>query len=95
MLKEDLFNSIASSYCNQLKLEQIDSDSYAISLPYRNYDGDLIEIGINIKDGQCEVNDLGNIAGLLFSLDQHGFSTPAHRFVQSITSDFNVKMDYN
>ena len=49
MLKEDLFNSIASSYCNQLKLEQIDSDSYAISLPYRNYDGDLIEIGINIK----------------------------------------------
>lgn len=95
MLKEDLFNSIVSSYCNQLKLEQIDSDSYAISLPYRNYDGDLIEIGINIKDGQREVNDLGNIAGLLFSLDQHGFSTPAHRFVQSITNDFNIKMDYN
>ena len=95
MLKEDLFNSIISSYCDQLKLEQIDSNNYAMSLPYRNYEGDSIEIGINIVDGRCEVNDLGNIAGLLFSLDQHGFSTPAHKFVQSITNDFNIIMDYN
>ena len=95
MLKTDLFNRIVNSYCNQLKLEQIDSSNYAISLPYNNYEGDSIEIGISIVDDQYEVNDLGNIAGLLFSLDQHGFSTPAHKFVQSITRDFNIIMDYN
>ncbi|PVV83532.1 hypothetical protein [Dehalogenimonas alkenigignens] len=66
-----------------------------ITLPFADYQGDPVEISAFVTQDHAEVDDLGRIAGLLFSMDQHHEDTPAFGLVKNLTDAYGITMDFD
>jgi len=66
-----------------------------ITTPFTDNDNELIEIGFLNRNGNLELNDLGRVAGLLFSIGQHSVSSPAFLLVKNLAEKYNINIDYD
>jgi hypothetical protein len=66
-----------------------------VVLPFSDYAGDPVEILVDLHDNCVSVNDLGHVAGILFTLDQHTEHTPAHQLVKNLAETYHITMDYD
>lgn len=70
-------------------------EGFTVQLPFENYAGEPIEVSIQPIDGQFSLDDMGNSAGLLFELAQHGEEAPGHHLVRGLANAYDITMDYN
>ena len=87
---------IKTSLCGGIDVQKLEDDNdYVVSIPFSDYLGDEIEIGITAKGDSMILDDLGRTSGLLFSIDQHKPDAPAHRLVKILVDEYKMTMDYN
>ncbi len=87
---------IKTSLCDGINVQKLEDDNdYIVSIPFSDYLGDEIEIGIKTKGDSMILDDLGRTSGLLFSIDQHKPDAPAHRLVKTLVDEYKITMDYN
>jgi len=87
---------LRSSICDRIYIQEYEyGRQYIVCLPFTNNLGDEIDIGITLVDDKLILDDLGRIAGLLFSLDQHKPDTPGLRLVKTLSEEYKINMDFN
>jgi len=70
-------------------------DGLIISLPYKNFMGEPIEVFVASNDRQIVLEDLGQTAGCLFSTNQYTETAEGHRLLRNIVKTHSVTMDYD
>jgi len=68
---------------------------FSIILPFLDHFGEPIEFNISFDEADYSCDDLGRIAGLLFTLNQHTQEAPGHRLVRNVAQSLGIDMDYN
>ncbi len=82
-------------YFNQ-RLEVVPTeDGYRVVMPFHDSSGDPIEIAINhVPDGYV-IEDLEQISGLLFFIEQGEMGKIGYELLQRICRTNNIEIDYN
>jgi hypothetical protein len=70
-------------------------DKTVITLPFRDYAGDPIKANIFVQGNEIVIDDLGRVAGMLFTLGQHTEDTAAFHLVKNLTDTYGITMDFD
>ena len=94
MNQKDIHELILSQIGQNLTV--IPSDGgFLLTLPFRDYMGDPIEILVQPNHKEIIVEDLGHSAGLLFSLGLHSEGNPAHELIRNLSESYHIFIDYD
>ncbi|MGA9048270.1 MAG: DUF1828 domain-containing protein [Dehalococcoidia bacterium] len=95
MDKKEALAFLKSKICEPIAITS-NVKGFLFSLPYLDHTGDPIEISLTPIDSDSMIlDDLGNTAGLLFSLNQHKEDSVGHRLIKDLTSSYGINMDYD
>lgn len=93
--------------CDELKgqIKQLLSDSVIVrptrdngcllQVPFRDSDGDPIQVVIYDGGDGVVLSDAGLVAGHLFTLGQHTQDTPAFKLLRSLEKAYGLKLDFD
>lgn len=70
-------------------------DRTIVSIPFTDYEGDAISIGVRTTGNIVLLDDLGNVAGMLFMTNQHTPDTDAFKMVKNLSEAYGIKMDFD
>lgn len=70
-------------------------DGCLLQIPFRDSDGDPIRVAIYKSGDSIVLNDVGVIAGHLFTLGQHTQDTPAFKLLRSLEKAYGLKLDFD
>ncbi len=73
----------------------ISTEECIIRMPFRDGAGDPIELSVDSDGSQATIDDVGAIAGLLFSLGQHTHETPAFRLLKALEKAHELDIDFD
>jgi hypothetical protein len=95
MNAEQFLDYIRSAIVDKIEVSFLD-DGLLIQLPFTNYRGEPIEIGVTIgQSGDITINDIGYISGSLFELNEHTKEAPGHLLTKRLADSYELNMDYN
>ncbi len=66
-----------------------------LQIPFRDADGDPIRIAVYHSGDLIVLNDVGAIAGNLFTLGQHTQDTPAFKLLRNLEKAYGLKLDFD
>jgi hypothetical protein len=64
-------------------------------MPFRDSDGDPIQIAVYYSGDSIVLNDVGAVAGNLFTLGQHTQDTPAFKLLRNLEKAYGLKLDFD
>ena len=94
MKEQELRALLISSFVSDFTVTPLDN-GFRVILPYTDYLGDPIEASVTVDDGHLVIDDMGHVAGVLFSLGEHPENTPAHQLVKDLAEAYQITMDYD
>lgn len=95
MTAEELLNLIKKTIVNGMRVVTVD-DGFLIQLPFINYKGEPIEVGITLQDnGNILIDDVGYISGLLFELNEHSEGAPGNLLTKQLADSYEFNIDYD
>jgi hypothetical protein len=93
-MKTQIFLDHFRKDLSEIRLSQF-KERIIVTLPFTDYCGDYISAGIRIIGDKIVFDDLGRVAGLLFSLGQHTSRTAAFNLVKNLSEAYEIEMDYD
>jgi hypothetical protein len=94
MNQKDIHELIVSQIGRNLIVIPSD-EGFRVTLPFKDYAGDPIEMLVQPNHKEVMVEDLGHSAGLLFSLGLHNAGNPAHELIRNLSESYHIFMDYD
>jgi len=95
MTAEELLNLIKKAIVNGMRVETV-GDGFLIQLPFVNYKGEPIEVGITLQDnGNILIDDVGYISGLLFELNEHSEGASGNLLAKQLVNSYEFNIDYD
>lgn len=94
MKEQELSDLLISSFAREFTITPWDN-GFKVILPYRDYLGDPVETAVRVDDGHLVLDDMGHVAGVLFSLGEHTENSPAHQLVRNLANAYQIEMDYD
>lgn len=95
MKAEELNTYIKSAILEGIKFVALDG-GFLIQLPFTNFKGEPVEIGIiQVDEDSFQIDDVGYISGLLFELNEHSQEAAGHLLTKRLIDMYKFNMDYN
>jgi hypothetical protein len=95
MTAEEVLNLIKKAIVSGMRVVTVD-DGFLIQLPFVNYKGEPIEVGITLQDnGNILIDDVGYISGLLFELNEHSEGASGNLLTKHLADSYEFNIDYD
>jgi hypothetical protein len=95
MTSEELLSQLKEGIANKMRVVAV-GDGFLIQLPFNNYRGEPIEIGVRLQDnGNILIDDVGYVSGLLFELDEHTEGAPGNLLIKQLVDSYELDIDYD
>jgi hypothetical protein len=95
MTSEELLDQIKKAIVDGMRVVTV-GDGFLIQLPFDNYKGEPIEVGITLQDnGNILIDDVGYISGLLFELNEHSEGASGNLLTKQLVDSYEFNIDYD
>ena len=92
---KDLKDLILSNFADLTQVRPLGQEDTIVRLPFRDTEGDPVELSVHIDGNSATIDDAGTIAGLLFSLDQHNEGSPVFTLLQKLVQTHRLEIDFD
>ena len=95
MTSEELLSQVKEAVVNRMRVVAV-GDGFLIQLPFDNYRGEPMEIGVRLQDnGSFLIDDVGYVSGLLFELNEHTEGAPGNLLIKQLVDSYELDIDYD
>lgn len=92
---EELKERITKFLADGVAVRPIRDDGCLLQIPFRDSDGDPVQVALYRVGDSTLLTDAGVIAGHLFTLGQHTQDTPAFKLLRSLERAYGLKLDFD
>jgi hypothetical protein len=92
---EELKEQVQKFLANGVTSRPIRDSGCLLRMPFRDSDGDPIRIAVYHTGDSIVFNDVGAIAGNLYTLGQHTQDTPAFKLLRSLERAYGLQLDFD
>ncbi|MDP2859657.1 MAG: DUF1828 domain-containing protein [Bacillota bacterium] len=86
---------VTQDFLGRLRCVGIQHEACRIQTPFYDPDGDPIELRVRFEDELAVIDDLGQVAGALFSMEQDAETAPGFLLVKSLAHAHGVALDFD
>jgi len=95
MTSEELLDQIKSAVVEGIRVVTA-GDGFLIRLPFNNYKGEPVEVGVTFQDnGNILIDDVGYVSGLLFELNEYSEGASGNLLTKQLANSYEFNMNYN